>query len=73
MINQNKEVEQSQNLALTAKYTQLNKYEELSDFELSIVAGGGTSAQSCSTYLGCPRSTGGFLPFELRDIKVTAA
>ena len=73
MMNQNKKVEQSQNLVLTAKYTQLNKYEEISDFELSIVAGGGTSTQSCNTQVNCPANTGATLPLELRDIKITTA
>jgi hypothetical protein len=64
MSNQKQEFNQSQDLALTAKYTKLNKYEELSDIELSIVAGGGGSATTCQTATDCPRS-GAFLPPEM--------
>ncbi|MBW4508234.1 MAG: hypothetical protein KME64_17220 [Scytonematopsis contorta HA4267-MV1] len=67
MNNQNQEFNQAQNLALTDKYTQLNKYKELSDIELSIVAGGGGSAMTCASAADCPPS-GVFLPETIETI-----
>jgi hypothetical protein len=40
MKNQNQELKQAENLSFLAKYAQLSKYQELSDLEVAIVAGG---------------------------------
>ncbi|MBW4508232.1 MAG: hypothetical protein KME64_17210 [Scytonematopsis contorta HA4267-MV1] len=63
MTNHNKEISQHQEPNLSAKYPQLSKYIELSDIELTVVAGGENSRNICrSSACGSYNNTGTMAP-----------